>query len=206
MNNSQTLKCSKLLAASLLLISGCNSEVPPPDEQNESSRDSLQRQPVVVYSSVGVAQLGPALEAFTTDTGIKVRLVTADYPKLARKLENHGRDPAADLFVGDSLASLSNAAENDLLRPTYSEAADTDVTESLNDPEKTWFPLGLRARPIIYNTSLVSDPELESITDYDSLRADTWEKRLCLSSSIVPGNRSLIALLNDRCGSTPLCR
>lgn len=178
-----------------LLISGCGSEAPPPDEQPAAEPARQVSQPVVVYSSVSAAQMGPTLEAFTADTGIKVRLVSDDYPRLAAKLENHGGDPVADLLVGDSLASLSHAAENDWLRPTYPDSGPLSASGPLYDPDKAWYPLGVTARPIIYNTGLVEKAELDAISDYESLQDPIWQGRLCLSSSREPGNRLLIASL-----------
>jgi len=192
---------SPLVAAVFLLLFGCGSDAPPADEPVASTPAYSQTTTtIVVYSSVNAAQVEPVLEAFTADTGIKIRLLVGDYQKLAGKLANHGRDPIADLFVGDSLASLSDAAEKDLLRPTYPDAEALSISGPLYDPDKTWFPLSVKARPIIYNTDLVNEAELDTLDGYASFRDPVWQGRLCLSSSRLAGNRMLIAMLIARYG------
>jgi iron(III) transport system substrate-binding protein len=54
---------------------------------------------------------------------------------------------------------------------------------------------GARARVVVYNTELTGSAELESVSNYSSLAAGAWRERLCLSSSNIPGNGSLIAML-----------
>ena len=68
----------------------------------------------------------------------------------------------------------------------------------MRDPEHLWVSLAARARTIVYNTELTSDVERKSIVDYAALADASWRKRLCLASSTVAGNGSLIAMLiND---------
>lgn len=200
MNSLNASRCSLLVAVALSLLAACEQKAAPAAEEDAGGPVYRTPLPVVVYSSAGTAQIGPVVDAFTADTGIKVHLLVDDYRKLAAKLENHGRDPVADLFVGASLAHLSSAAENDLLRPTYSDADSLNRSGPLYDPDKTWFPLGVRARPIIYNTAHVDQSELASLDSYAALGNSAWQGRLCLSSSRIPGNRLLIALLISKYG------
>ncbi len=179
----------------LFTACACSTEEPAVEEQPEASPALTRPQEVVVYSSVAAAQINPTLEAFTAETGIKVQLFADEYSKLADKIENHGRDPIADLFVAANLTELSSAAENDILRPVYLDSANFPAAKNLLDPEKLWYPLGFRARIVVYNTRLVNEDELSTVTDYASLSDKSWGERLCLSSSKIGGNRSLIASL-----------
>jgi iron(III) transport system substrate-binding protein len=152
-------------------------------------------QNVVVFSSVNAGQIAPVLEAFTAETGTKTQLVVDEYQDLARRFGNHGNDSGADLLFVSGLADLSAAAEADLFRPTYLGPDDNNVPANLQDPDSYWLPLGVRARVIVYNTTLVSTEELATISNFASLAEGPWHARLCISSSRVPGNRALIAQL-----------
>jgi iron(III) transport system substrate-binding protein len=176
------------------LISACTKEVPAVPDVTAEMPDAPRPQTVVVYASGAATQIKQTSEAYTADTGIEVELVIDDYSKLAGKFGKPGRMPVADLFIAGSLADIASAAESDVLRPTYFETDIPPATENLRDPENVWYALSFRARVVIYNTNLVTDKELSTVSDYASLADEAWRERLCLSSSRVPGNRSLIAL------------
>lgn len=180
--------------AIFLFISACTKEAPPVPEVATETPDAPRPQSVVVYSSAAAKQIKQTSEAYTADTGIKVELVVDEYSKLAGKFEKPGRMPVADLFIAGSLADIASAAESDVLRPTYFATDVQPATENLRDPENVWYALSFRARVVIYNTDLVTDKELSAVSDYASLADEAWRERLCLSSSRVAGNRSLIAL------------
>lgn len=184
-------------ASIFLVVSACTEKVPAVPEitaASPASPDAPRQQSVVVYSSAAAAQIRQTTEAYTADTGIKVELVIDDYSKLAGKFEKPGRVPVADLFIAGSLADLASAVESDVFRPTYFDTDSRQAVQNLRDPENVWYALSFRARVVIYNTGLVTDKELSTVSDYASLAGEVWRERLCLSSSKVAGNRSLIAL------------
>lgn len=181
-------------ASIFLVVSACTNEAPVVPEETVVTPDAPRPQAVVVYSSAAATQVKQTAEAYTADTGIKVELVVNDYSKLAGKFEHPGRLPVADLFIAGSLDDLASAAESAVLRPTYVHTDSPQAAENLRDPENVWHALSFRARIVIYNTNLVNDKELSAVSNYASLAGEAWRERLCLSSSRVPGNRSLIAL------------
>jgi iron(III) transport system substrate-binding protein len=189
------LPIRKIPAATLcvcLAISACGNETPVSEEEPQVE---ATRQDVVVYASVSAAQISPVLEAFTAATGKRYQLVVDDYAGLVRRFEIHGGDPPADLLIASSLAELSAAVEADYFRPSNLDVARNDTPGNLLDPDRSWQPLGVRARIVVYNPTLVSADALLNIHNYASLAENEWRDRLCISSSRVPGNLSLIALL-----------
>ena len=183
------------IAVAFLVCVGCSKEVAVEDSAKADQADAGT---VVVYSTLGENIVKPVFDAYTAETGIKVLLVSGEFQVLTEKIHKPGRDPVSDLFIADNVADLWHAAEQDVFRPTRSDVITERVREQLRDPEHLWVSFTARARIVVYNTDLTSDAERKSIVDYASLTEASWRERLCLSSSKIAGNGSLIAMLiND---------
>ncbi|MDH3439855.1 MAG: hypothetical protein OEM63_03815, partial [Gammaproteobacteria bacterium] len=183
----------KLLNSSLVLImlAACSQEpADPPSELPEIAEPARTASgQVVVQSSRPPQQMIPVLDGWGSETGGRFELVTAEA----------GEEPVeADFYVNGSLAETWDQAEADAFRPVYSETVARNIDALLRDSESRWTALSRRARAIVYNPEQVSAAELQAIPDYESLRGQIWRNRLCLSSSTVPGNRLMVALLISR--------
>ena len=193
--NSQLSWRSMTIAIATLTFTACSQDGPvvAAVETEEAAVSS-----VVVYSTVEDSIIKRVLDAYAAETDVNVYVVTGEFQELLDKVHKRGPDPVADLFVSDNAADLWSASEQDVFRPTRSEIINNRVPGQLRDPEHLWTSLAVRARTIVYNTELLSATEIESVTDYTSLTTESWRDRLCMSSSGVPGNASLIAMLiND---------
>jgi iron(III) transport system substrate-binding protein len=135
------------------------------------------------------------LDAYTAETGVKVNLVVDDYQKLAARVARSGGGSVADLLIVNNVGDLWLATEEDIYRPVYSTLVATQVPENLRDAEKFWHALSVRARIVVYNQNLAAADKVATITGYGSLGDALWRGKLCLSSSSVQSNRSLIAYL-----------
>lgn len=183
------------IAFAALICAACSQDAPV-DSGQDAKETAVSS--VVVYSTVDDSIIKRVLDTYAAETDANVYVVTGDFQELLDKVHKPGSEPVADLFVSDNVADLWSASEQDVFRPTRSVIIDNRVPDQLRDPEHLWTSLAIRARTVVYNTELLSVAELESVTDYASLTADPWRERLCLSSSGVPGNASLIAMLiND---------
>ncbi len=180
------------IAAASIVCVACSKEVAVQDSQKADPADAGQ---VVVYSTHGADIVKPVFDAYTAETGVKVFLVSGDFQDLAEKIHRTGRGPVADLFIADNGADLWHAAEQNLFRPIRSAVIIERLPQRLRDPEHLWVAFATRARTVVFNTDLASDAELKSIVDYASLTEEPWRDRLCLSSSKIAGNGSLIAML-----------
>ena len=183
----------------ILIVAGCNEGRAPAANNGVKSEPAVpttvRSRSVVVYAASSNAQIGPVLEAYTAETGIKINLVVDDYAKLVAKIERSGSASVADLLIATNVGDLWNATENDIYRPVFSALIAEQTPENLRDAEKLWHALSVRARIVVYNTNLTDADMAATISDYGSLGDELWAGKLCLSSSSVQGNRSLIAYL-----------
>lgn len=188
--------CRALIIAIAALICTACSQDARVDSAEETVEAAVSN--VVVYSTVEDSIIKRVLDTYSAETGVNVYVLTGDFQELLDKIHRPGSDPVADLFVADNAADLWSASEGDVFRPTRSDIIDSRVPGQLRDPEHLWTSLAVRARTVVYNPKLFSATETESVTDYASLTTESWRERLCMSSSGVPGNASLIAMLiND---------
>lgn len=149
---------------------------------------------IVVFTTIPESAVAPLMHAHSAQTGSKIVLIQGNRGALWAEHQNTQR-PQPDLFIAGNIAELTNAAEQGVLRPIRSETIAQRIPAELRDPEHLWVSLSTRARTVVYNAQLVNEDELRLITDYASLADASWRGRLCLSSSAVAGNRSLIARL-----------
>lgn len=139
---------------------------------------------VTVYATLPASQIRPVLDAYTAETGKSVKLVAEQTD-----------DSTADLFLVSNLTELWKYAESDTFRPTYSATIESNIPPALRDSEFRWTTLATRKRFIVYNTTLVNAADLSDVDDYFALGHEKWRGKLCMSSSEVPGNRTLVAFL-----------
>jgi iron(III) transport system substrate-binding protein len=182
---------ARTLMLALLLLAACGKETAP-EETARGFEDSI-----VVFTTIPEGAVAPLMGAYTAQTGSRIVLIQGDAGALWSE-HSKNRRPQPDLFIASNIAELTNAAERSVLRPTRSETISRLIPAELRHPEHLWVSLSTRARAIVYNARLLHEDELRQISSYTSLADTSWRGRLCLSSSIVAGNRSLIArLIND---------
>lgn len=145
---------------------------------------------VNLYSARKEKLIKPLLEKFTTETGIKVNLVTGGADALLKRLKSEGLNTPADLLITTDAGRLHRAKDSGLIRPVESEVLNAAVPAKLRDPESYWFGLSLRARPIFYVKGKVDPSELST---YEALNDEKWHGRVCIRSSSNIYNQSLVA-------------
>ena len=125
----------------------------------------------------------PILDAFTRETGIVVR---ASYDTeaskttgLANRLAAERARPRADVFWNNEVAQTIVLAEKGVLEPYRSPAAEA-IPEAFRDAGGMWTGFAARARVIIYNTDLASEPP-RSIRDF--LKPE-WKGRLAIAKPL----------------------
>ncbi|MEQ1815989.1 MAG: extracellular solute-binding protein [Nitrosomonas sp.] len=156
------------------------------------SAHSVHAEEVVVYSARIEQLIKPMFDAFTKETGIKVRYTTDNEGALIARLEAEGKNTPADMLITADAGNLWAAARAGLLKPVKSDVLDNNIPVHLRDPENEWFGLSIRARTLIYNTKKVDSSELST---YEDLADPKWRKRLCLRTSKKVYNQSLVAML-----------
>lgn len=149
-------------------------------------------QQVVVYSARIEQLIKPMFDAFTQETGIKVKYTTDNEGALLARLEAEGKHSPADMLITADAGNLWAAARAGLLKPVKSEVLESNIPAHLRDPQNEWFGLSIRARTLIYNTQKVKPSELST---YEDLADPKWHKRLCLRTSKKVYNQSLVAMM-----------
>jgi len=151
---------------------------------------ALATDEVNLYSARKEELIKPLLDRFTSETGIRVNLVTGKADALLKRLETEGRNSPADLFLTTDAGRLHRAKAAGVLQPTESAELDAAVPANLRDPDGQWFGLSLRARPIFYVKDRVRPDEIAS---YEDLADPKWKGRICIRSSDNIYNQSLVA-------------
>lgn len=180
------------LAAALLgvlIVAACNPDRPVDD--NSSTK------PVVVYAEAErEAGLIEVFSDFTAETAIPVTLHIADGAlNLKNVIANQGI-PVADVLITSNVADIWRAADEGALRPIMANVFD-EVPVALKDPDGTWAPIRIR-----YAMIAVAEGA-DSIDEYGELATPELRGKVCLSSSSLPVNRSLIAMLIEDIGLKP---
>lgn len=145
---------------------------------------------VNLYSARKEALIKPLLDRFTTETGIKVNLVTGKADALIQRLRSEGNNTPADLLIATDAGRLYRAKAMGLLQSIQSDRLMNAIPEVYRDPGNMWFGLSLRARTLVYSKSRVKPEELSS---YENLADTRWKNRICIRSSDNIYNQSLLA-------------
>lgn len=147
---------------------------------------------VVVYSARIEQLIKPMFDAFTQETGIKVKYTTDNEGALLARLQAEGKNTPADMIITADAGNLWAAAQAGLLKPVKSEILESNIPAHLRDPANEWFGLSIRARTLIYNTRKV---KLSELSTYEDLADPKWKNRLCLRTSKKVYNQSLVAMM-----------
>ena len=155
--------------------------------------------PVVVYAAYDNAEhLEDLFEGFTKQTRIPVTLRLGESQQLVDDIIANRGAPPADVLLAGNVADAWRAADEGALRPIAAGNLG-DVAGFVQDPDKLWAATRMAAIVI------ASSPQTsqEAPATYADLASPTYANSVCLSSSSLPVNRSLIAMLIAEMGNRP---
>lgn len=152
---------------------------------------------VVVYSARNEQLIKPLFDAYTKETGVKVKFATDKEGPLLARLKAEGRNSPADVLLTVDAGNLWQAVNEGLLQPLESEVLQKNIPHHLRDPEHYWIGLSVRSRTLVYNTARLQPSQLSS---YEDLADPRWRGRLCLRTSKKVYNQSLVAMLIEAYG------
>ena len=179
---------SNLIAVAVLLTA-CT----PEEAAIETPSD-----PVVVYASFDDKTYLPALfDAYTKKTGTIVIVRHGDPQAIVDDVIENDISPPADVLLTPTVRGVYHAAEEGALRPIPSAITAGVVPATLRDPDGLWAALTYRYSTIVYDPDVV--PE-ESIDTVELLAEPQFRGQLCLSSSSMASNLTVIAGLIDKRG------
>lgn len=152
---------------------------------------------VVVYSSRIDELIKPVFDAYTAETGVKVKFITDKEAPLMQRIKAEGEHGVADLLLTVDAGNLWQAEQMGILQPIRSEIIERNIPPQYRASSQDWTGLSLRARTIIYSTERVKPAELST---YEALADKQWEGRLCLRTAKKVYNQSLTATLIESHG------
>ncbi|MFK3718137.1 extracellular solute-binding protein [Pseudomonas fulva] len=152
---------------------------------------------VVVYSSRIDDLIKPVFDAYTAQTGVKVKFITDKEAPLMQRIKAEGEHGVADLLLTVDAGNLWQAEQMGILQPIRSDIIERNIPPQYRASSHDWTGLSLRARTIIYSTERVKPAELST---YEALADKQWEGRLCLRTAKKVYNQSLTATLIESHG------
>ena len=144
---------------------------------------------VNLYSSRQPFLMKPLLQAFTSESGIKVNMVYLKKGMLER-LKSEGRNSPADLILVSDIGNLHNHDKAGLLQPVTSTGLTANIPAQYRHPAGNWFGLTVRARVIYASKERVKPGEVSS---YEDLADPKMKGRVCIRSGKHVYNISLLA-------------
>ena len=173
----------------LALLAACTQEAPP-----AAKPPAL---PVVLYSAYADQDYLPALfNEFTRQTGNLVIVRNGTAPGIIDDVLQDRVVPPADVLLTPSVEGVWRAAEEGQLRPNYSPLV-AGVKSWLRDPDNYWVALSYRDATIVYDAEQFSAADLAA---YEHLADAKFRRKLCLSTSALAINRSVLAMLLQKLG------
>ncbi|MDJ0905160.1 MAG: extracellular solute-binding protein [Woeseiaceae bacterium] len=172
----------------LLLVAGCTADEPAMQEPLD---------PVVVYASYADKTYLPGkFSRFTDETGIVVIVRHAGREEIVDDLIADEIVPPADVIITHSVRGITRAADDGWLRPIPAGVVTDSISQGLLDSDGFWVALAYRV-PVFVRDPRVAD--LPAPETFDDLANEQYRGRLCLSSSSMLVNRTVIAtLINER--------
>ncbi len=154
---------------------------------------------LVVYSARNEQLIKPIFDAYTKETGVRIKFITDKAGPLLARLKAEGRNSPADLLITVDAGNLWKAASDGVLQKTSSPVLRRNIPKYLRDPNGYWFGISVRARTIVYSTKRVQPTALST---YEALADKKWRGSLCLRTSRKVYNQSLVAMMMARLGKT----
>ena len=130
---------------------------------------------LTVYSGRTEDLVGPLLQRFEQETGVKAQVRYGDSAEMAGAILEEGDRPRADVLLVQDAGNIGQVAKAGRLVPLERSVIDK-VPPQFRSPEALWVGLSGRARVVVYNTDKVPESELPAtVSGFTDPR---WKDRL----------------------------
>ncbi len=119
-------------------------------------------------------------EAFTRQSGIRVRVIEANVDQLLERIRAEGANSPADILVTVDIGRLARAKDAGVFQPTRNAMLESRIPAHLRDPDGHWFGFTTRARVIMYDKA-VGLPA--GFTRYEDLAKPEYANSIAVRSS-----------------------
>ena len=134
---------------------------------------------------------------FTSQTGIKVNVISGKDKSLQKRIIEEGKNSKADLYITADAGKLGLFDSKGMFQNSMSQAIKSAVPSNFRS--KNWTGIAKRARIIYYSPERVSANDLNGMT-YEGLADPKWKGRIVIRQSNNIYNQSLVASLIDNNG------
>ncbi|RMH19828.1 MAG: extracellular solute-binding protein [Acidobacteria bacterium] len=114
---------------------------------------------VVVYSGRNKSLIGPLLERFESEKGIRTEVRYGGTAELAATLLEEGTATPCDVFIAQDAASLGELSKAGMLKPLPAAVLGR-VAPAFASPQGDWVGISGRARVVVYNPERIAEEEL----------------------------------------------
>ncbi len=169
----------------IIFVTGCSKGVPSQTTDNKLENPK-QTNELVIYSARKEQYVKPLVDKFQAKTGIKVKLLVGD-ESIVNKILVEKDKVYADIFFSTDVGALEYLRTKGALQP-YDSTAAKQIPDQYKTPDNSWYPLGARARVLMYNKNLISEKELPQ--NFWDLTAPKWKGQFMITRG---GNGSMVA-------------
>lgn len=165
-----------------LALAGCGNK--EAKDVKEVSAKTQEEKVLTVYSAGPDGLAANIQEAFEEKTGIKVEMFQGTTGKILSRLEAEKNNPAADVVVLASVASMDGLKTTDQLQ-SYQDAANKDnINSDWSDREGYFYGYSASALGIAYNTKNTTQvPE-----DWSDLAKAGWQNKINIPDPSLSGS------------------
>jgi iron(III) transport system substrate-binding protein len=143
---------------------------------------------VNLYTHREPGLIKPILDAFTSETGIKVNLVFAS-SGLAERIQSEGERSPADLLLSVDVSTLTQAVSLGITQPIVTPALEKAVPQALRAKDGSWVAVSARARVIYASKDRVQDVGLT----YEDLANPRFKGKVCTRPGTHAYNTGMIS-------------
>ena len=129
---------------------------------------------------------------FTSQTGIKVNVISGNDKSLQKRIIEEGKNSKADLYITADAGTLGLFDLKGMFQNSMSPAIKSAVPANFRS--KNWTGIAKRARIIYYSPERVSANDLNGMT-YEALANPKWKGRIVIRQSNNIYNQSLVTSL-----------
>jgi len=151
---------------------------------------AAQERTLNLYSSRHYDTDRALYDGFTTETGMRIRLIEGDADQLIARIQSEGANTPADVLITVDGARLARASAANILAPTRSEILNGRVPASLRHPQGEWYGVSRRARVVMFDRSRGRPAGLDR---YEDLAKPEFRGQILVRAAAHPYNTSLMA-------------
>jgi iron(III) transport system substrate-binding protein len=133
-------------------------------------------------------------EDFTSETGIKVNIISGKGKALMQRIRSEGKNSPADIFITVDAANLWKLQKDGYFQSISSDNIQESIPSNLKGPNNEWVALAKRSRVIFYDPKKISKMQIRKLS-YEDLADSKWRGKIAIRSSNNIYNQSLVASL-----------